>query len=174
MVLLKSRIESTNKHCLTTPKPRSISCTMAPTEYPAGSEEATILAVIQSLLSAVPKKDLKTLLAPTFPSGGAQTIHNGLFETQTIQSLCEKIISMPGDLAETFHDIEIRIDGTGQLAMVWANSKVMLDGNVIIEGTNAMSLHKVGGRWGISSISDVSRPVEGRKGDVEKIYEGAK
>ena len=33
-----------------------------------------------------------------------------------------------------------------------------------MEGTNALTLHKVEGRWGVSSISDVSGPVVGRGG----------
>ena len=142
--------------------------------YPPASEEAAVLAAVQDLLDAIPSRDLKKFLAPTMPCGGAQTIHNGEFETQTIQSLCEKIIDMPSGLAEYFIDPEVKIDRSGMLAMVWARNGVTLDGNVIIEGTNAMSLHKVGGSWKISSISDVSGPVEGKKEDVTKIYEGTK
>jgi predicted phage tail protein len=147
---------------------------MTSTKYPADSEEAAVLTVVQSLLDAVPARDLKTLLAPTVPNGGAQTIHNDEFEAQTIQSLCEQLIAIPGDLEEYFIDPEVMIDRTGQLAMVWARNEITMDGKVIIEGTNAMSLHKIGGSWKISSISDVSRPVEGKKEDVTQMYEGGK
>ena len=142
-------------------------------KYPTDSEEANILTAVQSLLDGVPTRDLKTILAPTIPHGGAQTIHNGEFETQTIQSLCEKIISMPGNLTERFIDPEVKIDSSGQLAMVWARNEVLLDGKVIIEGTNVLSLHKIDGSWKVSSISDVSGPVEGKKEDVTRMYKGA-
>jgi hypothetical protein len=147
---------------------------MTSTKYPADSEEGAALKVVQSLLDAIPARDLKTFLALTVPNGGAQTVHNGEFETQTIQSLCEKIIEIPGDLEEYFIDPEVMIDRTGQLAMVWARNEITMGGEVIIEGTNAMSLHKIGGSWKISSISDVSRPVEGKKEDVTNMYEGGK
>lgn len=144
---------------------------VASTEYPAGSEEAAVLKVLHSLLEAVPSRDLKTLLVPTVPNGGAQTVHNGQFEVQSIQSLCEQITAIPGDVQEYFIDPEVKIDRSGLLAMIWARNDITMDGKVIVEGTNAMTLHKLEGSWKISSISDVSEAVEGQKEDVDKIYE---
>jgi hypothetical protein len=74
------------------------------------------------------------------------------------------LLLIPGVKTETFSDIEIKIDKTDQLAMVWARSEISIDGVVVMEGTNALTLHKVEGRWGVSSVSDVSGPVVGREG----------
>jgi hypothetical protein len=136
------------------------------------TEEASILAVVKSLLSALPLNSLSALLAPTIPGGGAQTLRANQLTTQRIESLCSQILLIPGNKQETFHDIAVKIDRTGRLAMVWAESKVSMEGVVVIEGTNALTLHKLDGEWRISGISDVSRAVEGREGDVGKMYEG--
>lgn len=136
------------------------------------TDESLILSTVQSLLSAVPTNSLPTLLAPTIPEGGAQTLRDGVLSTQSISSLCSKILLIPGDKAETFHDIEVKIDPTRQLAMVWAASKVWMGGELVIEGTNALTLHKVEAEWKVSSISDVSAAVEGRVGEVKTIYGG--
>ena len=81
---------------------------------------------------------------------------------------------MPENLSESFHDIEIKINPSGQLALVWARSEVRIDGTLIMEGTDAMGLHKIEGEWKISSVSNVSRPVGGKEKDEEGIMEGMK
>ena len=98
------------------------------------AEEAIILAVVQSLLSAVPLNSLSALLAPTIPGGGAQTLRANQLSTQSIESLCSRILLIPGNKTETFHDIDIKIDRTGRLPMVWVESKVWMEGVVVVEG----------------------------------------
>jgi hypothetical protein len=69
------------------------------------TDEAAIRTTIHSLLSAVPHNSLPDLLAPTIPAGGAQNLRAGVLSTQSIESLCSKILLIPGNKAETFHDV---------------------------------------------------------------------
>jgi predicted heme/steroid binding protein len=48
---------------------------------------------------------------------------------------------------------------------------VWLEGVVVIEGTNALTLHKIEGEWKVSSISDVSAAVEWREGEAQTLYD---
>jgi hypothetical protein len=44
------------------------------------------------------------------------------------------------------------------LAMVWSKNEVMVDGKLVAVGCNAITLHKIGGEWKITSISDTALP----------------
>ena len=44
----------------------------------------------------------------------------------------------------------------GNLAIVWTRNEVTLDGEVVIEGMHALSLHEIDGKWKISSIFDAA------------------
>lgn len=114
-----------------------------------------MLATVQSLLDAIPSKNIDKMLENTVPTAGTATMRGTDLTIQTIQSLCETIVKIPGDLEEKFTNPEVRI--SGNVAMVWATSEVKIDGKVAMAGTNALSLHNIDGKWKITSISDTAQ-----------------
>ena len=87
-------------------------------------------------------------------SGGTATMRGTRLTIQTIKELCEAIAKMPGNLEERFINPEDKL--VGNLAMVWTRNEVTLDDEVVIEGMNALSLHKVDGKWKITNIFDAA------------------
>ncbi len=77
-------------------------------------------------------------------------------QISTIEDLCHSICQIPGDKEERFIEPEVKVSPNGNLAMIWAKNEIKLDGQVVSEGVNAISLHKVDGQWKITSISDTA------------------
>jgi hypothetical protein len=120
------------------------------------SEEKAVLDAIDALLSCLPSKDVSKALEVCLPSGGTATMRGTELSVQPIQNLIEFITTIPGPVEERFIDPEVRI--YEDLAMVWSKNEVKLDGNVISVGMNVISLHKIEGRWKITSIADTAKP----------------
>ena len=77
----------------------------------------------------------------------------------TIEDLINSICQASGDKEERFIEPEVKISPDGNLAMIWAKNEFGLNGQVISEGVNAISWHKVGGEWKITCVSDTAPAV---------------
>jgi hypothetical protein len=129
---------------------------IATTTNDKSSEEKAVLDTIDALLNSLPSKDVSKALEVCLPSGSTATMRGTELSVQPIQNLIEFIAAIPGHVEEMFIDPEVRI--YEDLAMVWSKSEVKLDGNVISVGMNVICLHKIEGRWKITSIADTAKP----------------
>jgi len=124
------------------------------------SDEQVVLDTVKSFLNALNAKEYARMHDYINPPGAAILRRNG---TDTVQITIPELIGMAEKIVtevfsektfeETFDDAEVRIDE--DLAMVWAKCRVIYGGEVVGNGANVFSLHKMAdGSWKISAVVD--------------------
>jgi len=78
----------------------------------ASSETTAVLAVVQSLLDAIPSKNATKLLANCHPSGCCARMRGMDIQFGTIKDLADSIASLPGEVEDRFIDPEVKGTGT--------------------------------------------------------------
>lgn len=127
----------------------------------AGGDTAGVVAALNQLISALKAKDSLgmravlhdqarfTLLRPA-PEGGVRV---AIFDAQTFP----RLVSGPNSpsLDEPIRNLRVTIDA--DLATVWAEYQVRIDGRVSHCGYDAFQLVRQGGAWKILNVSDTFR-----------------
>ncbi|KAF2102456.1 hypothetical protein NA57DRAFT_71454 [Rhizodiscina lignyota] len=132
------------------------------------SEESAILATCADFLNSMNTKDFAGMnnyinpeghgaLRRYGPDGSAIIIHTSLGDL--VKRLEEITNANYADktMEETFENPDVRIDD--DLAMVWTNFRILVDGQQTAKGSNIFCLHKMGEKgWRISGVADRNTP----------------
>ncbi len=137
-------------------------CAAAPSSAAAqAADTAAVVATITRMFDALRTKDGATVravldsaarftLLRSSPEGGARVV------VLTGEQFVTAVTNPQGaGLDEPIRNVEVRIDG--DLAAVWAEYQVRIDGNVSHCGYDAFHLVRKGGEWKILNVSDSFR-----------------
>jgi hypothetical protein len=116
-----------------------------------------ILSVINMFLSALNNKSRTDFEKCCFVAGGMSLCGPAVVPLRfvSINSYINCITSLRDvDLEERIWDPDVRISENGNLAMVWAPFQAKVNGLLDHVGVNLFVMHKIDGRWKISSVAD--------------------
>jgi hypothetical protein len=118
------------------------------------SEDAAVLLTVQTLLDFVSHRDFNQIQSVIYWPGSTARLRPSGMVWGTIEEVLKSIADLPAAMEEYMCDAEVRI--AGDMASVWAPCRITVDGKIVSEATNSIALHKEGGNWKISSISDTA------------------
>lgn len=127
---------------------------------PPGTDEAAVMAPINTFLAALAARDGTAILAPLRPDGGATKAIEGPDGKSSVHRLgwAEYAASVkpgPERYLETLYNPAIEIDG--DIAMVWGRYDFRIDGKIDHCGYDHFDLVRENGRWAIANITWSSR-----------------
>ena len=74
-----------------------------------GTDEAAVLAVVEAMLDAVPSKDATKLLSCCHASCGAARMRGPELLVETLESVCEGIAKLEGEVWEGFVEPDVKV-----------------------------------------------------------------
>ena len=123
---------------------------------PPTADEKAVLASFQAVLDGLASRDKAAILERLLPGGNATLMRDGKPVQLGFEAFADRL-SQPGTATreERIHDPLIRIDGN--IAILWAQFELLIDGKVDHCGRDSAQLVRVDGRWLIASLADNSR-----------------
>lgn len=127
---------------------------------PPGTEEAAVMAPVQTILGAIPTRDRAAIEAQLMPGGSATVASEKPDGTRQVRRLSWADwlgAFKPGNdrIAETQGMPAVEIDG--DIAMVWAPYTFTVNGRPQHCGYNHFDLVRDAGRWRVANITWSSR-----------------
>ncbi len=125
------------------------------------SAEADVLAATKDFLSVLETRDAEAARALTIPETRltllrpAQNGSGSRVVTMTGDQFIEAVTRPGGHVEEVMRNPRVEIDG--DLATVWAEYQVLVDGAVHHCGHDAFQLIRQGGSWKVLNVSDTYR-----------------
>ena len=89
--------------------PPNIAPSTSPPSAPDSDEEAAVLSVVAGLLDAIPSKDAGKMLAYCHPGCSAVRMRGPDLLVESLETVCQSITSMPGELWEGFVGPEVKV-----------------------------------------------------------------
>ncbi|KAK7050612.1 putative lumazine-binding protein [Favolaschia claudopus] len=121
-------------------------------------DQLAVLAVAETFLECIEKRDKATMLSTVLPSGGATLLRNGEPLFINLVGVVERIpFDHPQKLSEVISaKPTVMVDPAGEIAMAWTPYEFYFDDVLHHVGTNIWSFLKREGKWMISGVADNS------------------
>ena len=121
------------------------------------ADEQAVLAPLVALLGALGTRDAEAMRGTLLPGGHATIVRDGQVTLQPFDAFVERL-SQPGAgrREEPVHDVLVHV--AGELAVVWAPYRFLLDGSLQHVGTDVAQMVRVEGRWLIANLAFDMRP----------------
>ncbi|KAK6995782.1 putative lumazine-binding protein [Favolaschia claudopus] len=120
--------------------------------------QLAVLAVAETFLECIKKRDKVTMLSIVHPSGGATLLRNDEPLFIDLVGVVERIpFDHPQKLSEAISaQPTVLVDPAGEIAMAWTPYEFYFDDVLHHVGTNIWSFLKREGKWMISGVADNS------------------
>ncbi|KAJ7457452.1 hypothetical protein FB451DRAFT_1274929 [Mycena latifolia] len=117
-------------------------------------DQLAVLAVAETFLLGIEKRDKAQMLAQILPAGGAALMRNGAPMFTTLAGLVERIpFDHPKAISEIISD-QPTIFVDRDIAMAWTPYEFYIDGKIDHVGTDIWSFAKQDGKWFVSGVAD--------------------
>lgn len=120
--------------------------------------QSTVLLVVQSLLDVLDHRDYSKIESIIVPAGGTARLRPNGLQLMSLGDLSKQLVGAPQGIEEYMYgQPRVMITDSEELAMIWTRCRILINGVLLSEAVNAISLHKEkGGQWKISSVSDAT------------------